>query len=408
MYAVGIAAATREHRLLGREQAADLRQQHSMSCGFTATTTSWAPSMAARLPVVASTPCRSRSSAALALAAAGDDDRVAFPPAGAEQAGEQRLADAAAAEDRDLSGVRHRASLPNRAAARATVRARRASRGRAGAVASQASTARAQRRPSSIAHTISDWPRRASPAAKTPRTDVANSAASALPRASRCDAELLEQRRLRADEAHGEQDELGRVRLLAARHRLERRRAAVPHPVDPLDTPPSPRAPWSRSRSCARRPPSSAYDVRSFIGQSGQGVRSSGREAGGSPSSSIWVTDAARSRCALADAVGAGVAAADDDHVLARGADRRRRPCPRPRGCAGRGTPWRSARRRAPGPGIGRSRGTREPTASTTASKSSVELGRVDVAADVDAVAELDALRGELAEAPLDDAPCRS
>ena len=35
---------------------------------------------------------------------------------------------------------------------------------------SKASTAVAQRRPSSIAHTISDWPRRASPAAKTPGT----------------------------------------------------------------------------------------------------------------------------------------------------------------------------------------------------------------------------------------------
>ncbi len=50
-----------------------------------------------------------------------------------------------------------------------------------------------------------------------------------------------------------------------------------------------------------RSPPSfSAYEVRSFIGQSGHGVRSSGRDTGGSPSSSICVTDAASSRCALA------------------------------------------------------------------------------------------------------------
>src|SRR6266545_1767711 len=35
---------------------------------------------------------------------------------------------------------------------------------------SQPSTAAAQRRPSSIAHTMRDWPRRASPAAKTPGT----------------------------------------------------------------------------------------------------------------------------------------------------------------------------------------------------------------------------------------------
>ena len=51
----------------------------------------------------------------------------------------------------------------------------------------------------------------------------------------------------------------------------------------------------------SRSPPSfSAYDVRSFIGHCGHGVRSSGRLAGGSPRSSIWVTEAAFSRCALA------------------------------------------------------------------------------------------------------------
>jgi hypothetical protein len=38
--------------------------------------------------------------------------------------------------------------------------------------------------------------------------------------------------------------------------------------------------------------------VRSFIGQRGQGVSSSGRETGGSPSSSICITDAAPSRLA--------------------------------------------------------------------------------------------------------------
>ena len=62
--------------------------------------------------------------------------------------------------------------------------------------------------------------------------------------------------------------------------------------------------------------------MRSFIGQRGHGVSSSGRERGGSPTSSICVTDAAPSRCALRDAVGARVAAADHDHVLAgRGDD---------------------------------------------------------------------------------------
>ena len=51
----------------------------------------------------------------------------------------------------------------------------------------------------------------------------------------------------------------------------------------------------------SRSPPSlSAYEVRSFIGHRGHGVRSSGRFAGGSPSTSIWVTDAAFSRWAFA------------------------------------------------------------------------------------------------------------
>ena len=50
----------------------------------------------------------------------------------------------------------------------------------------------------------------------------------------------------------------------------------------------------------SRSPPSlSAYEVRSFIGQRGHGVTSSGRARGGSPSSSICVTDAAPSRWAL-------------------------------------------------------------------------------------------------------------
>ena len=47
------------------------------------------------------------------------------------------------------------------------------------------STCSAHWRPSLIAHTTSDWPRRASPAAKTPSTDVAYAGAAALPRASR-------------------------------------------------------------------------------------------------------------------------------------------------------------------------------------------------------------------------------
>ena len=52
------------------------------------------------------------------------------------------------------------------------------------------------------------------------------------------------------------------------------------------------------AKSCS--PPSlMAYERRSFTGQRGHGVRSSGRWAGGSPSSSICVTEAAPSRCEL-------------------------------------------------------------------------------------------------------------
>ena len=75
------------------------------------------------------------------------------------------------------------------------------------------STPRAAARPSSIAHTISDWPRDMSPAANTPGTLVAlSSSASTLPRASSVDAQLGEQAvLLGADEAHRQQHQLGRA-----------------------------------------------------------------------------------------------------------------------------------------------------------------------------------------------------
>src|SRR5262249_31511828 len=46
------------------------------------------------------------------------------------------------------------------------------------------------------------------------------------------DAELLEERELRAEKAHREQDELGGAGLLGALDRCERRDAGVLHPVD--------------------------------------------------------------------------------------------------------------------------------------------------------------------------------
>ena len=72
----------------------------------------------------------------------------------------------------------------------------------------------------------------------------------------------------------------------------------------------------------SRSPPSlSAYGMRSFSGQRGHGVTSSGREARRLADQ----LDLRDRRGALAvrvrDAVGARVAAADHDHVLAGGAD---------------------------------------------------------------------------------------
>ena len=100
---------------------------------------------------------------------------------------------------------------------------------------SQASTASAQRRPSSIAQTIERLPpacvARGEDAGHARRVRRRGDVAARVP----LDAERIEQRRLRADEAHREQHELGRPRLLGSRHRRERRRAAVLQPVDALD-----------------------------------------------------------------------------------------------------------------------------------------------------------------------------
>ena len=62
-----------------------------------------------------------------------------------------------------------------------------------------------------------------------------------------------------------------------------------------------------------------------MFGQSGHGVRSSGRRAGGSGTISSWTIERGALADRLPDAVGAGVAAADHDDVLARRADRARR-----------------------------------------------------------------------------------
>ena len=76
----------------------------------------------ARSTVVASTPWRSCSSATRSSRRRGDDD---VAPAGAEQAGEQRLADAAAADDRDALAWR-RGYAARGVTARARANSRRA------------------------------------------------------------------------------------------------------------------------------------------------------------------------------------------------------------------------------------------------------------------------------------------
>ena len=116
----------------------------------------------------------------------------------------------------------------------------------------------------------------------------------------------------------------------------------------------------------------------------------------------------------LADAVGAGVAAADHDDVACPAAliglagrrrDRRRRAelASPPSGCARRGTPSRNGCPGSSRPSTSRSRGTRAPVASTTASNSARSSLAADVDADLDAEPQLDALLDELVDAPLDD-----
>ena len=85
------------------------------------------------------------------------------------------------------------------------------------------STARAAWRPSRIAQTTSDWPRRMSPAAKTfGSRPVVDGVALTLPRWSSSSAEVLDHAVVhRAREAHGEEHEIGLELELRAGDRLE-------------------------------------------------------------------------------------------------------------------------------------------------------------------------------------------
>ena len=153
--------------------------------------------------------------------------------------------------------------------------------------------------------------------------------------------------------------------------------------------------------------------MRSFIGHCGHGVRSSGRFAGGSPSTSIWVTDAACSRSALATQ-SAPVSPPPITMTCFPAAVI---------GCSGSGGAESAGR-----PGLGGDRAgavvevvhrevdavelapghgqvARHPGARRDDDRvvGRAELVGADVDADVDAVAELDPLGDELAEPPLDE-----
>ena len=193
----------------------------------------------------------------------------------------------------------------------------------------------------------------------------------------------------RMEEAHREQHEVGRAlsSVPGDRRRTAARRSSCAQWICSTPCRLAARAAWStiaksalaallqRVRACGA---SSA--------SSGHGVRSSGRVRGRLAEQLELRHRARRPRgCALRDAVRAGVAAADHDHVLARGGDHRRR---RRGGAAARGPSCAATAAvalvevvhrevdavelaaRAP---AGRA-ATREPIASTTASKLGAQL----------------------------------
>ena len=186
-----------------------------------------------------------------------------------------------------------------------------------------ASTAAAAARPSAIAQTISDWPRPASPATKTP----VDGGGVRRRRARRCRARRGRRRAarpgpslLRAGEAHREQHQLGRDLALGALDRLELR-------VD-LDQPQRARrgrrrrrgTPGSRRRRPGRRPPRGPRRPGRSSGTSAT-AGPSGRSSPGCGMISSWVIERGALAGGGAEAVGAGVAAADDHDVLAVGGD---------------------------------------------------------------------------------------
>src|SRR3954453_15113824 len=215
--------------------------------------------------------------------------------------------------------------------------------------------------------------------------------------------ELLEQRRLGVEEAHGEQDELRRPRGLRTRDRVEGR---LPRVLDPVDLLHATVAPAQLGGGDGEVLLAALLD--GVAATQLHGPARPRREVvgarGGRLAEQLDLRHRGRALAVgVADAVRAGVAAADDDHVLARRAD------PRLALAAAGHPPVATgevvhrevhAVELAPGNGEGarhaRAGGDHDRVVALA------QLVGADVDPDVDPVLEAHALGRELVEAPLD------
>ena len=189
--------------------------------------------------------------------------------------------------------------------------------------------AAAARRPSSIAQTISDWPRCMSPAANTPGTLVIHcSSRQTLPRSVSLTSRSLQQPALLGpDESHRQQHEIGFHLELAAGDRLERDAAVVDDAADPAAAQRANAA--VVAAQLGGRDGVDALAALFVRGRGAEDVRPQRpRIVGGAlmrrRRHQLELRDR-RGALAMhgAEAIGAGVAAADDHHVLAGGVDPR-------------------------------------------------------------------------------------
>ena len=123
MCAVGIAAATESTVCSGHEQAADLGEQRVDVLRLHRDDDDLRAGDRVRVGGRRLDAVPRPQLLDAALAARGDDELLLRPPAGAEQPGEQRLADASGAEDRDPV-LRHGDSLTTRRGVRAAAAGR--------------------------------------------------------------------------------------------------------------------------------------------------------------------------------------------------------------------------------------------------------------------------------------------